>query len=243
MRQLRKLKGMTGYHLNARDGDIGKLKEIYFDDQDWAVRYFVVHTGTWLSGTEVLIVPAVVLGVDEDGGSIDVDLSLEQIRGAPPVDTKRPVSRHYEQEYYRYFGIEPYWSEGAIGGPISVPPPVTSEAPKEPEHPHLRSSDEVVGYRIQARDGEIGHVEDFVIEEPGWNIRYLEVDTRNWLPGKHVLVSPTWIDGVDWSKGEVRIKLNREAIETAPAYDSSRVISRDYQVELFSHYGMTYREE
>lgn len=243
MEYLRKLDDLTGYQLQAHDGEIGKVKHIYFDDERWVVRYFVVRTGSWLFGNEVLITPNVITGVDEENKHLNIDLNLEQIKNCPPLDSELPVSRHYELQYYKYYGWQPYWHGGPITGPGAQMPPINVEQDNtEPEHPHLRSSKEVSGYRIRATDGEIGHVEDFILEEPEWIVRYLEVDTRNWLPGKNVLVSPTWIQQVEWASKEVLINLKREAIETAPPYDSSKLIDRDYQVALFSHYGMKFEK-
>lgn len=243
MRKPHRLKDLTGYSLNARDGEIGKLAQIYFDDERWMVRYFVVSTGIWLLEKKVLIVPAVVSGIDEEAKILDINLTREQIEKCPPIDTELPVSRHYEQEYHRYYGWKPYWSIDPNPEPGSYVPPPTEGAPQAPEYPNLRSSDEVKNYSIHARDGDIGHVEDFILEEPGWAIRYLEIDTRNWLPGKHVLIAPTWIERVDWMKQEVVVKLKCEAIETAPSYDPRKVISRDYQVALYEHYGMRYQDD
>lgn len=244
MRKPHRLKELTGYSLNALDGEIGKLEQIYFDDIRWRARYFVVHTGGWLFGQNVLIVPSSIKVIDDENKYIEVDLNQAQIKNCPPVNTEIPVSRHYEQEYYRYYDLEPYWLSEPIFSPEPVIPPSTlEEVPMEPEHPHLRSSDEISNYSIHALDGHLGRVEDFILEEPDWAIRYLEVDTRKWLPGKHVLVAPTWIEQVDWAKREVAVKLKREAIEKAPAYDPSKIISRDYQVALYKHYGMKYQED
>ena len=242
MRQLRKLGDLSGYGLRARDGDIGKLKQVYFDDRHWVVRYFVVQTGSWLLGRQVLIIPAAVTGVDEDEGQLDVSLTREQIRHSPPVESELPVSRHYEYEYYRYFGWEPYWNDDPVpGSPPS--PAATTQAEAGPENPYLRSSAEVTGYSLRAPDGDIGQVEDFILEEPGWAIPYLEVDTRNWLPGKHVLLAPAWIEAIDWANQDVAVALTRDAIRTAPAYDPSRVIGRDYEVELYKHYGKMFEKD
>ena len=243
MWQLRKLGHLTGYRLQAKDGEIGKLKQIYFDDKHWVVRYFVVHTGNWLLGRDVLIAPSVVTAVNEENKRLDVDLTCDQIRNSPPKDDALPVSRHYEQEYYHYYGWEPYWiGDPMLGSAPVIPPSAEAIEPKEPENPHLRSTDKVVSYHIHARDSEFGHVEDFIVEDSSWTIRYLEIDIRNWLPGKKVLISPTWIQHVDWHKHEVTVNLNAESIQKAPAYDSSKVISQEYQVKLFKHYGMQYEE-
>ncbi|MFN2329133.1 MAG: PRC-barrel domain-containing protein [Chromatocurvus sp.] len=243
MRELRKLGDIEGYHLHARDGEVGTLRELYFDDRRWQTRYFVVETGSWLLGRDVLIVPSVVTGIDTEGKRLEVDLSREQIREAPPVETQLPVSQHYEQEYYRYYDWEPYWSGDPLFGPLPSASPPGDQAPREPQNPHLRSSGEVLGYRILARDGEIGRVSDLVLEDTGWALRYFEVDIGNWLAGKYLLFAPAWIESIDWSTKDVVASLDREAIRTAPTYDPAQTISRDYELALYKHYGMELVED
>jgi uncharacterized protein YrrD len=238
MRQLRKLSDLRGYGLKASDGEIGHLKQIYFNDRSWIVRYLVVRTGNGLLGQDVLIVPSVIQEVDEENGLIDVKLTRARIESCPPVDTKLPVSRHYEQEYYNHYGWEPYW----IGDPLQeaapiFPPLQAAEPPEQPDDPHLRSSDEVDGYHIQAQDGEIGHVKDFILDDQDWTVRYLEIATRHWLPGKKVLISPAWIRKIEWVEQKVMVDLGTEAIKTAPEYDPSEIIGRDYELTLYKHYG------
>jgi sporulation protein YlmC with PRC-barrel domain len=101
---------------------------------------------------------------------------------------------------------------------------------------HLRSTDNVSGYEIQAIDGEIGHVEDFVIDDETWAIRYLIVATRNWWPGKKVLVSPQWIERVSWSESKVLVNLSRETIKQSPEYTKESLLTRAYETGLHRHY-------
>ena len=239
MLQLYKLGRLSGYPLHATDGEIGKLKEIYFDDQYWIIRYFVVHTGNWLLGKDVLITPTAVKTVDAENQYFEVDLSRYQIENCPPLDSALPVSRHYEIEYYRHYGWIPYWSGDPILGttPPVMPPVIAGADLQIPEHPHLRSSATVTGYHISATHANIGHVADFIIAAPGWAIRYLEIDTHNWLPGKHVLVEPAWIQQINWLQQTVSVNLTREKIKTAPAYDPDKTISKEYELALYKHYG------
>lgn len=243
MRILRKVEILRDYALLARDGDMGKLVEIYFDDNQWVVRYFVVRTGHWLTGRMVLILPGAVSAIDDDNETIEFDLTRDQIEQSPTFNTTLPVSRHYEYEYYRFYGFDPYWT----GDPLFATPPqllpAKESTPSQPANPHLRSSHEVKGYAIQARDGDIGHVTDYIIEQPDWALRYIEVDTRKWLPGKHVLISPAWISRLDWEKRAVTVMLSREAIQAAPAYDPEKIISHEYQVALYKHYGMHFEQD
>lgn len=239
MRKLWKLHNLERFTLTAHDGEIGRIESIYFDDQEWLIRYFVVKTGGWLTGRKVLIAPDMIRDVDEKQETINVDLSREEIENAPPVETEQPVSRHYEEEYYRHYRFSPYWADISPITPVGQ----SKEELAPPGNPHLRSGKEVRNYRIQAEDGDIGHVDDFILESPDWTIRYLEVDTRNWLPSKHVLISPTWLDAIDWASQRVRTSVQRETIRTAPPYDPKVLNSREYQVQLYGHYGKSLRDE
>jgi hypothetical protein len=168
-------------------------------------------------------------------------MTREQIRNCPPVNTQLPVSRHYEMEYHRHYGWEPYWEADPLSGSLpTMPPPGTDVQFEEPKNPHLRSSDEVTGYIIHASDGEFGHVKDFLLDDKNWTIRYLEIDTRNWFPGRNVLVAPAWIRQINWGRNEVVVAMPSAVIKTAPQYDETGVISREYEIALYKHYGMEF---
>jgi hypothetical protein len=189
---------------------------MYFDDRSWAVRYLIVKTG-WLLGRLVLLAPMAVSEIDEANRTMRINLTKEQIEHSPPIDTAKPISREYEVAYYRHFRWAPYWGPGTT--------------------PHLRSSQEVTGHTIEATDGAIGHVEDLVVDDEDWVVRYVEVDTRNWLPGKKVLVHTSHIDHISFPDQSVAITLPRDVIASAPAYDPSQLITPDYEVQLFKYYG------
>jgi len=108
---------------------------------------------------------------------------------------------------------------------------------RESTDSHLRSAEGVTGYHVQATDGEIGHLDGFVVDNETWAIRYIEVATRNWLPGKKVLLAPGWIEKVSWTDSKVYVGLSREAIKEAPEYLESRSITREYESRLYDHYG------
>lgn len=241
---LRQVKDLINLRLGAQDGDIGRVKDLYFDDQNWAVRYLIADTGTWLPGRRVLISP-VALGEVVDN-TVSVNLTRRQIEAAPSVDKDKPVSRQHETDYARYYGWPMYWYGPALWGPTPYPvydrnvPPGTPADPmlhrEQTADPHLRSVGEVTGYHLQARDQEIGHVEDFLVDDSDWAIRYLVVDTRNWLPGKKVLLAPQWIGEVNWERTCVSTDLTADAIRNAPEYDSTAEISRRYEEQLYRHY-------
>lgn len=243
MQQWHELETLKGYSLQARDGEIGTITDVWFDDDRWTVRYLVVRTGGWLLGREVLLAPTVIRGLDTAHEHIVVDLSREQVEKSPPVDSAQPVSRHYETRLHHHYGWTPYWMGGSFGalGTIGAEavPPVEQRAPlREPPDPHLRSSKEVRGYGMHAIDGEIGEIVDFVIHEQDWTIRYLVADTRKWLPGRKVLLAPGWVQAIRWSDREIAIDIDRETLRTAPAYKGPNEIDKLYEVHLYQHYGI-----
>jgi len=242
---LRKTSDLVNFKLGALDGEIGHLRDFYFDDQSWTVRYLVADTGNWLHGRQVLLSPCSVKSVEESERIVRFDLSVKQIEETPSIDTDKPVTRQHELEYAQYYGWPMYWYGPALWGPVPYPildrKTVESAGVKAPPeqtaNPHLRSVDEVTGYHIHTRDGEIGHVEDFVVDAYDWAIRYVVVDTRNWWPGKRVLVSPTWIERISWEEAAAHVDLDRETIREAPGFDPSSPITRPYEASLFEYYG------
>ena len=242
------VKDLVGFNLAATDGAIGEVEACYFDDVHWTVRYLVVDTGGWLSGRKVLISPMAIRGIDIDGEHVIVDLTREEVERSPDIDTHRPVSRQHEIALLQYYGYPSYWYGPYAWGPVMLPtlaPPPTDTVNEEImaraeqdnlEDAHLHSTSDVLGYDIQARAGAIGHVDDFLIDDRSWTIRWLVVDTGNWLPGKHVLVAPDWVEDVAWADRAVRVELDRAQIESAPAYDRDQHVDRDYEQQLFAHY-------
>ena len=229
------------FKLHARDGYIGKAREFYFDDRHWTVRYLVADTGDWWTDSkQVLISPYALSPADEAEKVLPVSLTKRQIMDCPPLASDQPVSRHYEDQYYRHYGW-PYYGYGSNSWGVYSYPVRDQEAWKadisreEAWDPNLRSTHDVTGHHIQALDGEIGHVADFIIDDETWAIRYLVVDTSNWWAGRHVLVSPQWIDRVSWGEKKVFINLSCEKIKQSKAYLAG-FPDRDYETELYRHY-------
>jgi hypothetical protein len=246
---LRNAKDLHGFTIRATDGEIGTVDQFYFDDETWAIRYLTVETGGWLGGRIVLISPISVSGPpDWQSKRLDVSLTKKQVENSPDVDTRQPVSRQHEIEYLGYYDYPFYWGGSNLWGPepypaglavgiAPLPKAVTARAGRESDDSHLRNAQEVTGYYIDAPDGEIGHLDGFVIDDETWAIRYIEVATRNWWPGKKVLVSPAWIKVVSWEDSKVYVGLSREAIKDAPEYVASLPITRQYEASLYTHYG------
>jgi hypothetical protein len=243
---LRSISEIMGYKLEARDGDIGRCKDFLFDDRRWTVRYVVAETGGWLSDRKTLISPIALDGPDWGSRRLRTRLDRKSIENAPPLDEDAPVSRQYEMKYHAHYGWPHYWRGTGIWAADAYPQPLyddvgQSQLAVEDEEvdgdPHLRSMDEVIDYRLEAQDGKIGHVGDFIIDDETWQIRYVIADTRKWLSGKRVLLSPSWIRGVHWGEQRVAVDLTREEVKNSPEFKPSEPVNREYEMRLYDYYG------
>ena len=223
---------IKGTPLQAKDGEIGSFYDLFFDDAACEIRYVVADTGKWLPGRKVLLPPK-VMGAPHRERHLQVALTREQIKNSPDIDTDRPVSRRMQEEMYAYYGwstigMYPYSPAG-----MYVPPPMpdasVTATEEDLEGPQLRSIREVIGYSLAAVDGDIGEIDDAIINTDGWKITLLVVDTRKWLPGKKVLVSPPELSAVSWSSGSVSTWLTRREIENSPEYDPAAPLTFAYE--------------
>lgn len=241
---LRSAKDLFGYRLEATDGEIGSIQDLIFDERTLTIHYVVAETGGWFSGHKVLLSTAALHAPEWYNRSIPISMTKEQIKDSPGLDADQTVSRRKEEEMHKYYGWAPYWLSAPPPGDMVFVPPMGqvkaddgSQEEDDRPLPHLRSVREVTGYHIQATDGEIGHVEDFVFEDNDWIIRYMVMNTRNLLPGKSVLASPAWIRSIQWNERKVNVDASQEAIKEAPRFDPSQPVNRAYESRLYDYYG------
>ena len=243
---LRAVKSLYGNTLQALDGEIGSVDEVLFDDERWTARYLIVNTGGWLDSSQVLIAPAALGVLDWERRLLSVNLTRSQVEGSPDVETDEPVSRQWETDYHNYYGWPYYWGgAGAVGAAWYAGEGLDPGGPAPAHNPggaHLRGTLEVAGYGIAARDGHLGHVEDFIIDDETWSIRYLAVDTRDWWPGKKVLLPLDWIGQVSWPERTVSAEVTREQVRGGPEWDPRVPISRAFEGELSGYYSRQRRE-
>jgi uncharacterized protein YrrD len=246
----RNLKSLVGYTMGATDGEIGKVRDFYFDDQSWTIRYLVVETGGWMSDRKVLISPQAVKGRDWHEKVFPVALTQEQVKNSPDIDTEQTVSRQHEIELYKHYPWTHYWAGGLwaagigttgmmVGDPEPVEEHLHEGPPGEPHkgsQSHLRSYVNVKGYMIHETDGHIGDVADFIIDDSTWRIDYLVVDTGSWLPGKKVLLSPRMIRSMDWVTSMVHVNESKEQLRHSPEFDAEHFMTDAYQKKLQDYY-------
>lgn len=229
LHSVKKLKSMK---ILAADGEAGRIKDTYFDDEQWTIRHFEVDTGGWLTGRKVLISPISITSIDWDNKTIRAALTRSQIQNAPGLETHKPISRQHEEALYSYYGYPYYWSGPYLWGYTLFPNLVEPRSLEDPDRQalgeelvdegndaHLRACSEVLGYDVHATDDDVGHIDDFLFDDENWAIMLVAVDTRNWWPGKHVLISPQRVQDVSWEEKEVRFDVSRKEIENSEEYD------------------------
>jgi hypothetical protein len=231
---LRNIKALKGYDVRATDGKIGEVEDFYFEDASWAIRYFVVDIGGWLSDRKVLISPEALKQPEWDKKIFPVSLSKGQIENSPDVDTSKPISREYEAELYRHYEWPLYWEYG----------PVQEEAAmmERQKVSHLRSAEEVMGYRAKAVEGELGPLLDFIVNPETWIIRYMVISTRymiehprDLIQGKRILISPEWAE-VSWAESEVYLDFPIDVLKDGPEYDKDVPFNRDFEEIIYDYY-------
>jgi len=238
---LNRFKSIKGYKLNGLDGEVGTVKEFFFDDRFWTIRYLVADTGNWLGEWQVLISPFALTAVNVEDKTVVVELTKKQIEESPSLASYKPVSRQYEEEYSNYYGWPMYWSGPYMWGlqPGLLPNREKWREPTQSKNswdPHLRSTQDVMGHAIQTNDGKIGHVEDFIFDDETWAIRYFVVDTKNFGLGKLVLLSPRWIENIDWIQKKVIVALSRDSILGSPEFLQDSLLTGEYETDLHRHY-------
>ncbi len=222
---------LIGYKILASDGEIGHVDDMYFDTQDWVLRYLVVDTGPWILGRKVALSRSALSLMDAQSEKISVNLTRDQVKDSPAMDFAQPITREQEVNLYGYYGWPVYWpipfAGPSVAAPI-VPAVVTKQEPVEPdqsETSYLHRFNTVKGYQVHARDGDLGHIKDFVIEDENWEIGYFIVDTGGWFQkGNHVMLAPHWITHIDSDESKVFVDLSKDTIRSSPEFEPDEIL-------------------
>jgi hypothetical protein len=242
---------LKNYAVEAQDGTMGTVKDLLFDDRTWQIRWLVIDTGGWLSERKVLVHPSTIGPIDYGRRTVQVALTKLRVQDSPSLSTDLPVSRQHEADLYSHYDWSPVWG-GALYGPeiagASFGPPRFFGNKElyddlglgnhgDSGDPHLRSIAEIDGYHVHATDGDIGHVDNLMIDDGNWGIRYLVLNTSNWWAGKQVLMSPYAVTDISWSQEKVYLDVTRARVQSSPTWDPAAIVSEIYEKRLHSHYG------
>jgi PRC-barrel domain protein len=244
---LRSLGDLKGYAVTATDGDVGGVANFLLDDEHWVIRYLVVEPKGPSGPPRLLISPIFFRQVDWLTQTFHLALTKDKVNNSPNIDADKPVSRQHERDYYGYYDFPYYWGYMSPWGAGAYPALLAAgrRNDKPIEHTdhktfgdvHLRSASEVRGYHVQGSDEGMGHVDDFIVDDESWEIRYLVVDTKNWWFGKKVLVAPHWANRVSWAERKVFVDLPREVIKNSPEWNPTAGVNREYETRLYDYYG------
>ncbi|HVI88129.1 MAG TPA: PRC-barrel domain-containing protein [Dongiaceae bacterium] len=240
---LRSIEELESYPIRATDGEIGVMKDLYFDEKAWVVRYLLVETGNWLSSRRVLI-PALSVGRSEWlDNVIEVTITKAQVMHSPDVDACKPASRQHETDYLAYNGYADYWGgagfrEGLLSaGEVAAGHSESDQERGEGGGTHLRSAEAIAHYAMHARDGDIGHLEGLLVDVRTWALRYVIASTSNWLLGDRIVIPVKAIESVNWPDATVSLDLPRAVLKAAPRYDDEVRLDRRQEASIHRYYG------
>jgi hypothetical protein len=228
---------LKGLSVVGTDGRIGTVKDFLFLDDRWQVRWLVIDTGALLPGRKVLIHPSAVTDWDFEREEILTPLARQQVGDSPSFPENQKLSRDFENSLFSHYGWNPDWRPGFFASMTLAATGAADPTSESVDDPHLRSFDAIKGYRLRATDGEIGRVENFLIERVDWSIQYLIVVAGSWLTGKEVLLAPYAVTRIDWLNREILLNVSRDQVKNSPPWDPLQLIDKMYEQRLYSHYG------
>lgn len=205
-----------GERIRSSDDEIGEVRDFYFDDQNWTVRYVVADTGGWLKGRLVLLSPHAFGELAPRENVLFANLTRKQIEGSPSIDEHKPVYRQEEEEFHRHYGF-PYYAQstplwGLAGHPVLVPPPAPAETERKNVEAHLRSTRHVQGYKVGATDGPVGKVEDFLIDGETWVITKIVIKPGDWHTAKELIVPTENVARISYEDATLHLDVARAAL-------------------------------
>jgi sporulation protein YlmC with PRC-barrel domain len=211
---------IRGFKAFCTGGEVGKVSDLYFDDEKWIVRYLIVDTGSWLTRHSVLISPLSVEAVSWETRQIRLSIDREKVEKSPDIDYHKPISRQQEAEYHSYYGYPYYWADTSMWELSPIPAYVPATSPKQsPETPqednHLRSTNEIIGCQVKASDGEIGRVRDLLVDEDSWGVKSIVIDEAD-APEQSGLDLPvSSVLRLSWTDRSVYVNVSRDEIRPA----------------------------
>jgi hypothetical protein len=226
---LRGVETLYGYTILAKGGAVGQIYDFLFDEETWEMRYLVINTSIRLSGRKVLIPVFALEHMNQRSRKATVPLTKEQVKNCPGIDTATLMSRQTQHHLNEIYPLFQYW---AMSGYVSasLPLPLASNQQSQPRETNtiFRSVEDVANCRIQATDGNIGGIEDIVVDDESWSIRYIVAHPKKWLSGRTFWITPTWVKTIDWEDRQVFLEVSKKHLKNSPDYNSSDEGEREF---------------
>jgi hypothetical protein len=228
-----RVKNLCRMAVYSREGRIGRVSQVLFDDESWAIRHIVVTLDDALGWRQILVDPSCVADIDQRSGQVRLYIPTSQAVCCPDADSDMPVSRQKARDTSLSTSYCLYANEIPAFFPTAIPSALFEQetdgepgAGNQPADVHLRSSREVLRYRLRGRDRRFGHIKDFIFSERDWMIRQIEVSVRDGLFSRRIRLSPVWVVDVNWADREVSVDLPAKAIRDAPGDGLSEKLGR-----------------
>lgn len=212
---LYRMQPLLGHQIHASDGHIGKLDDFYFDDNQWCMRYLIVDIGRFLIGRKVLISPVAVVSIDVPTETVSLRHSMDEIGNSPDIDLDKPVYRQLEEQLLNYYAWAPHWMPQHDLPDLQTNPVATEDT-------HLRSMNNVCKYTVMAFDGRVGSISDFILDDNGWRLPLVVLDTSHYLSPSHVIIPASHLKGIRVEDKEISIDMKREEVAESPSFDPTR---------------------
>jgi sporulation protein YlmC with PRC-barrel domain len=239
---LRSCKSLEGYSLNASDGEIGHLKTIHFNDEDWSVKYLVVDIGSFWNEKKVLVLPNASYQFSWIEQNISVKLTRNQIKEALPYSSDLPVSDQHELinklNFKSLYLIEP-WSGSFL--PLWFPDLKAGQAlqniVQEIGDKDLRCAKTITGYQVVLKDKEFGKVEDFILDCNEWIIRDIVIDANHILHSNKKIIPVSKIKVFDTDNQKIELELSSHELLDYTDYNEHQAVNREYVIKFYDYYG------
>lgn len=204
------LKQLLGYKISAIDGEIGKVKEFYFDETSWTVRYIIVETGSLFFGRKVMISTQAIIDAQWETEHFLTNMTIQQIENSPKVDDGKQLTRGQEILLNQHYNWKSYWD-------------ASIQKIADGSNSYLVHANDLTGYQLIASDGQVGNIKDLIVAKASWKINSIVIDAFKTSPAKEILLSPKWIKEINADRSAAVSDHTTAEIKSNPAYNPERV--------------------
>ena len=230
---------LINYRVRALNDTIGSVSGFLFDDTSWVIRYVIVDIPLNENGgvRNALIAPFSFGILNPQTRELPLIEEKQKVENSPFIDLKMPFSRKLQIELYKYYKWPPFDLDDVFHDMQSSVTTKYLNWEESIARSHLINTGETIGYYIEAADGEIGQVHDFIIDEECWIIRYISVNIGKNIPEKKVLIFPRDIKAVNLVEAKVYINIVQDTVMNSPEYITLLPIDRGYESRIHKYYG------
>lgn len=224
---------LKSYNIHATDGEMGKVKDIYFDDHSWAIRYAQIDTNKWLPTRNVYVSPSSFKGVNVEDELVEVNHTKETIKNSPTIPADSEISTANEESLTEYYGWNRYWRGqnlwGAVDRPFvpKIPDQDEENAKKRTEMEMnenrnyvLLNESDTLGMKVHGHDGKMGEVTDLVFDDEYWKIQYLAIKFVKLPAERYYLIDTKHITSVEWTEKDLYVDLKADYLEALTSYET-----------------------